>query len=75
MLKQAIDQDMQYVISAVSNVRTRSAMPSRNTTRATPTSSMLFLDYGALDPALTESNAVSGISASNAHADMQVMAH
>src|SRR6185436_13902414 len=54
VLKQAIDQDMRYIISGVSNIAHAitdavGKHNARNTDRP-----VLFLDYGALDPALTE---------------------
>jgi len=72
VLKQAIDQDMRYVISGVSNIAHaitdavgKQQMPGILIARP-------VLDYGALDPALTESKCSFWHFGLRAHADMQV---
>jgi len=71
-LKQAIDQDIRFVISGVSNIAhaTIEAVAKHNSRN--PERSVLFLDYGALDPALTESKCSFWHFRFEAHADMQV---
>lgn len=72
VLKQAIDQDVRYIISGVSNIAhaLTDAIGKHNTRN--PEQSVVFLDYGALDPALTESKCSFWHFRFEAHADMQV---
>jgi branched-chain amino acid transport system substrate-binding protein len=72
VLKQAIDQDMRYVISGVSNIAHAITDAVGKHNARNPEHSVLFLDYGALDPALTESKCSFWHFRFEAHADMQV---
>ena len=72
VLQKAMDQDIRYVISGVSNIAhaitdALGKYNARNSDRP-----VLFLDYGALDPALTESKCSFWHFRFEAHADMQV---
>lgn len=72
VLQKAMDQDIRYVISGVSNIAhaVTDALGKHNARN--PDRSVLFLDYGALDPALTESKCSFWHFRFEAHADMQV---
>jgi branched-chain amino acid transport system substrate-binding protein len=72
VLQKAIDQDIRYVISGVSNIAhaVNEALGKYNARNADRP--VLFLDYGALDPALTESKCSFWHFRFEAHADMQV---
>jgi len=72
VLKQAIDQDMRYVISGVSNIAHAITDAVGKHNARNPDRAVLFLDYGALDPALTESKCSFWHFRFEAHADMQV---
>jgi branched-chain amino acid transport system substrate-binding protein len=61
VLKQAIDQDMRFVISGVSNIAHAIVEAIGKHNARNPDGSVLFLDYGALDPALTESKGISAL--------------
>ena len=71
-LKQAIDQDIRYVISGVSNIAHALTDAVGKHNARNPDRTVLFLDYGALDPALTESKCSFWHFRFEAHADMQV---
>ena len=72
VLKQAIDQNMRFVISGVSNIAHAIVEAIGKHNARNPDGSVLFLDYGALDPALTESKCSFWHFRFEAHADMQV---
>jgi branched-chain amino acid transport system substrate-binding protein len=72
VLKQAIDQDMRYVISGVSNIAHALTDAIGKHNARNPEHSVLFLDYGALDPALTEAKCSFWHFRFEAHAEMQV---
>ena len=72
VLKQAIDQETRYVISGVSNIAHAITDAVAKHNARNPDHSVLFLDYGALDPALTESKCSFWHFRFEAHADMQV---
>jgi branched-chain amino acid transport system substrate-binding protein len=72
VLKQAIDQDMRFVISGVSNIAHAIVEAIGKHNARNPDGAALFLDYGALDPALTESKCSFWHFRFEAHADMQV---
>ena len=72
VLKQAIDQDMRYVISGVSNIAHALSDALEKHNARNPEHSVLFLDYGALDPALTEAKCSFWHFRFEAHADMQI---
>jgi branched-chain amino acid transport system substrate-binding protein len=71
-LKQAIDRDMRYVISGVSNVAHALSDALEKHNARNPDKSVLFLDYGALDPALTEAKCSFWHFRFESHAEMQV---
>ena len=54
VLKQAIDRDIRFVVSGVSNVAHALSDALEKHNHRNPEKAVLFLDYGALDPALTE---------------------
>jgi len=72
VLKQAIDKDIRYVITGVSNIAhaVSDALEKHNVRN--PEKSVLFLDYGALDPALTEAKCSFWHFRFEPHAEMQV---
>ena len=72
VLKQAIDQDIRYVMATVSSTAhaISDALVKHNTRN--PDRPVLFFDYNALDPALTESKCNFWHFRFEAHADMQV---
>ena len=72
VLKQAIDQDMRYVISGVSNIAHAITDAVGKYNARNPDRAILFLDYGALDPALTESKCSFWHFRFEPHADVQV---
>lgn len=72
VLKQAIDQDIRYVISGVSNIAHAISDAVGKHNARNPDEPVLFLDYGALDPALTESKCSFWHFRFESHADMQV---
>ena len=72
VLKQAIDRDMRYVISGVSNVAHALSDALEKHNARNPDKSVLFLDYGALDPALTEAKCSFWHFRFESHAEMQV---
>jgi branched-chain amino acid transport system substrate-binding protein len=71
-LKQAIDQDIHFVISGVSNVAHALIDAVAKHNERNPDRAVLFLDYGALDPALTESHCSFWHFRFESHADTQV---
>ena len=72
MLQKAIDEDIRYVISGVSNIAHAVTDAINKYNARHPESPVLFLDYGALDPALTESNCSFWHFRFEAHAEMQM---
>jgi branched-chain amino acid transport system substrate-binding protein len=72
VLQKAIDQDIRYVISGVSNIAHAVTEAVGKYNARNPDRSVLFLDYGALDPALTEAKCSFWHFRFEAHADMQV---
>ena len=72
VLQKAIDQDIRYVISGVSNIAHAITDALGKHNARNPDRPVLFLDYGALDPALTESKCSFWHFRFEAHADMQV---
>ncbi len=72
VLQKAIDQDIHYVISGVSNIAHAITDAVGKHNARNPGRSVLFLDYGALDPALTESKCSFWHFRFEAHADRQV---
>jgi branched-chain amino acid transport system substrate-binding protein len=72
VLQKAIDQDIRYVISGVSNIAHAITDAVGKHNARNPDRSVLFLDYGALDPALTESKCSFWHFRFEAHADMQL---
>ena len=71
-LKQAIDHDLRYVISGVSNIAHAITDAVNKHNARNPDRPVLFLDYGALDPALTEAKCSFWHFRFEAHTDMQV---
>jgi branched-chain amino acid transport system substrate-binding protein len=69
VLQKAIDQDIRYVISGVSNIAHTLTDALGKHNGRNPDRSVLFLDYGALDPALTESKCSFWHFRFEAHAD------
>ena len=72
VLQKAMDQDIRYVISGVSNIAHAVTEAVGKYNARNPDRAVLFLDYGALDPALTESKCSFWHFRFEAHADMQV---
>jgi len=72
VLKQAIDQDLRFVISGVSNIAHAVSDAVVKHNARNPDKPVLFLDYGALDPALTEAKCNFWHFRFESHADMQV---
>ena len=72
LLQKAMDQDIRYVISGVSNIAHAITEALGKHNARNPDHAVLFLDYGALDPALTESKCSFWHFRFEAHADMQV---
>ena len=72
VLQKVIDQDIRYVISGVSNIAHAITDALGKHNARNPDRSVLFLDDGALDPALTESKCNFWHFRFEAHADMQV---
>jgi branched-chain amino acid transport system substrate-binding protein len=72
VLKQAIDKDIRYVISGVSNIAHALSDALEKHNARNPDQSVLFLDYGALDPALTEAKCSFWHFRFESHAEMQV---
>lgn len=72
VLKQAIDKDIRYVISGVSNIAHAVSDALEKHNARNPDKSVLFLDYGALDPALTEAKCSFWHFRFESHAEMQV---
>ena len=72
VLKQAIDKDIRYVISGVSNIAHALSDALEKHNARNPDQSVLFLDYGALDPALTEAKCSFWHFRFEPHAEMQV---
>ena len=74
VLKQAIDQDIRYVMATVSSVAhaINDALVKHNSRN--PDKTVLFLDYNALDPALTESRCSFWHFRFESHSGMQVNA-
>ena len=72
VLKQAIDQDIRFVISGVSNIAHAITDAVSKHNARNPDNTVLFLDYGALDPALTEAKCDFWHFRFESHADMQV---
>ena len=72
VLQQAIDKDIRYVISGVSNIAHATSDFLAKYNARNPDRAVLFLDYGALDPALTESKCSFWHFRFEPHADAQV---
>ena len=72
VLKQAIDQDIRFIVSGVSNVAAAVSDAVAKHNVRTPEHQVLFIDYGALDPALTESKCNFWHFRFESHADMQL---
>ncbi len=72
VLKQAIDRDIRIVISGVSNVAHALSDALEKHNQRNPDQTTVFLDYGALDPALTEAKCSFWHFRFESHADMQV---
>ena len=72
MLQKAIDQNMRFVISGVSNIAHAVTDAVNKYNARHPESAVVFLDYGALDPALTESKCSFWHFRFEAHAEMQM---
>ena len=72
VLKQAIDRDIRFVVSGVSNVAHALSDALEKHNERNPQRRVLFLDYGALDPALTESKCSFWHFRFESHAEMQV---
>ncbi len=74
LLKQAIDQDIHYVMATVSSVAhaINDAVVKHN--ERNPDKIVLFLDYNALDPALTEAKCSFWHFRFEAHSGMQINA-
>jgi branched-chain amino acid transport system substrate-binding protein len=72
VLKQAIDQDIRYIVSGVSNVAAAVSDAVAKHNARTPDRPVMFLDYGALDPALTEAKCNFWHFRFESHADMQL---
>ncbi len=74
VLKQAIDQDIHYVLATVSSVAhaINDALVKHNARN--PENIVLFLDYNALDPALTEARCSFWHFRFESHSGMQVNA-
>ena len=72
VLKQAIDKDIRFVISGVSNIAHALSDALEKHNARDPRKSVLFLDYGALDPALTEAKCSFWHFRFESHAEMQV---
>jgi branched-chain amino acid transport system substrate-binding protein len=72
VLKQAIDREIRIVISGVSNVAHALSNALEKHNQRNPDQTTLFLDYGALDPALTEAKCSFWHFRFESHADMQV---
>ncbi|HVY05605.1 MAG TPA: ABC transporter substrate-binding protein, partial [Burkholderiales bacterium] len=72
VLKQALDQDMRFVISGVSSIAHAITEAVGKHNARNPDRPVLFLDYGALDPALTEAKCSFWHFRFESHADMQV---
>lgn len=72
VLKQAIDQDIRFIVSGVSNVAAAVSDAVAKHNARTPDRQVLFIDYGALDPALTESKCNFWHFRFESHADMQL---
>ncbi len=72
VLKQAIDRDIRFVVSGVSNVAHTLSDALEKQNQRNPEKAVLFLDYGALDPALTEAKCSFWHFRFESHAEMQV---
>lgn len=72
VLKQAIDQNIRFIVSGVSNVAAAVSDAVAKHNARTPDRQVLFIDYGALDPALTESKCNFWHFRFESHADMQL---
>lgn len=72
VLKQAIDRDIRFVVSGVSNVAHALSDALEKHNQRNPEKTVLFLDYGALDPALTEAKCSFWHFRFESHAEMQV---
>jgi branched-chain amino acid transport system substrate-binding protein len=72
VLKQAIDQDSRYVMATVSSTAHAISDALVKHNARNPDRPVLFFDYNALDPALTESKCNFWHFRFEAHADMQV---
>src|SRR5581483_2641572 len=71
-LKQAIDQDIRYIVSGVSNVAHALTDAIAKHNARSSDRPVLFLDYGALDPALTEAKCNFWHFRFEPHADTQL---
>jgi len=72
VLKQAVDQDIRFIISGVSNIAHAIVEAVGKHNARNPDTAVVFLDYGALDPALTEAKCSFWHFRFEAHVDMQV---
>ncbi|HZP92131.1 MAG TPA: branched-chain amino acid ABC transporter substrate-binding protein [Burkholderiales bacterium] len=72
VLRRAIDQDFHYVTSTLSSTAHAISDAVVKHNARNPDRLVLFLDYGALDPALTESKCNFWHFRFQSHADMQV---
>jgi branched-chain amino acid transport system substrate-binding protein len=74
LLKQAIDQDIRYVMATVSSVAHALTDAVAKHNKRNPDHAILFLDYNALDPALTEEKCNFWHFRFESHSGMQVNA-
>jgi len=72
VLKQAIDRDIRFVVAGVSNVAHALSDALEKHNQRNPEKTVVFFDYGALDPALTEAKCSFWHFRFESHADMQV---
>ena len=72
VLKQAIDRDIRFVVSGVSNVAHALSDALEKHNQRNPEKAVVFFDYGALDPALTEAKCSFWHFRFESHAEMQV---
>jgi branched-chain amino acid transport system substrate-binding protein len=74
LLKQAIDQDIHYAMATVSSVAHAISDAVVKHNARNPDNIVLFLDYNALDPALTEAKCIFWHFRFESHSGMQVNA-
>ena len=72
VIKQAIDRDIRFVVSGVSNVAHALSDALEKHNQRNPEKAVVFFDYGALDPALTEAKCSFWHFRFESHAEMQV---